>query len=152
MKFATRRAIGGVKQNSVSAVWYLPLRGWSGRSQDLKTIQVTAFTLEFPAESDGKNLLIKTPYTLVIGHRNMLAPTRKLPVLCLTFTVLVSATQAAEEVLCDWGFDQRTIPMGRTPALLFGRNLVIKTLITSAWPQDPRPSYALPFSYFIHWL
>ena len=64
-------------------------------------MQATDFILELPTESGGKNLLMKTPYTLVTGHRNTLVPVRKLPALWLVFAVLVSATQAAEEVLCE---------------------------------------------------
>lgn len=100
MKLATRRAIGGVKQKlSVSCVVPAPqlLIG-----KVLNTpMQATDFILEFPTESDGKNLLMKTPYPLVTEHINMLVPARKLPALWLVFVVLVSATQAAEEVLCD---------------------------------------------------
>lgn len=100
MKLATRRAIGGVKQKlSVSCVVPAP-QLLVGKVPNT-SIQATDFILEFPTESDGKNLLMKTPYTLVTRHLNMLVPARKLPDLWLVFAVLVSATQAAEEVLCD---------------------------------------------------
>lgn len=81
-------------------------------------------------DPDRKILLLKIPYILVTGHREILVLSRKFCALWLVFTILEGTMQPAEgeqslTVLCDWGFDQRSILMGRTLAFLFCKNLGI---------------------------
>lgn len=51
-------------------------------------IQSVAIAFVYPPELDGKTQLMKTPHTLVKGHRKiMLVQTRKLPSCWLAFIV-----------------------------------------------------------------
>lgn len=74
---------------------YFPSSYWSGIPETTKQYRLTAIAFGGAPELDGKTLLLKTSYTLVVGHRNQAGTDRRLPLCWLAFLVLTGTMQAS---------------------------------------------------------